>query len=147
MNPVEYPLTLYYDGSCALCRSEIALLKSYDDQQRLRFIDCSAASFDADLHGIGGPDRTILMKTMHAQDSAGRWLSGIEVFQAAYAAIGLNILAHLWGHPWLKPLGSRLYPWLAAHRHYFVRLGLPWLISKWAARRSSRKQCKLNNCS
>ena len=42
-----YPLTLLYDGDCAICRFEIAWLKRRDHRGRLRFVDIAAADLDA----------------------------------------------------------------------------------------------------
>ena len=40
-----YPLRIYYDESCPLCKLEIDNLKARNDKQFLHFIDVSAADF------------------------------------------------------------------------------------------------------
>ncbi|MBK8337194.1 MAG: DUF393 domain-containing protein [Sterolibacteriaceae bacterium] len=50
MNDI-YPLTLLYDGDCAICRFEVASLERRDTLRRLRFVDIAAPGFDAGRWG------------------------------------------------------------------------------------------------
>jgi predicted DCC family thiol-disulfide oxidoreductase YuxK len=122
---LAYPITIYFDASCPLCTSEMGALKAHDGAERLRLVDCAAAGFDdADVRQAGFSPAELL-RIIHARDASGRWLRGVEVFEAAYRAVGLRTLAFLWGCRLWRPLLDRLYPVIARNRRVLSRLGLP----------------------
>ncbi len=123
-----YPLTIYYDASCPLCTSEMRALKSHDQAERLMLVDCSTPDFADQATTQAGLSHRDLMRRLHAHDAAGRWLRGVDVFEAAYGAVGLRLLAFLWGHPLWRPLLNGLYPVIARHRQLLSRLGLPVIV-------------------
>jgi hypothetical protein len=75
-----------------------------------------------------------MLSRIHARDADGRWLVGIDVFEAAYRTAGLEGAARLWGNRLLKPLWRSLYPLVADNRQLLSRLGasalVRWLIPK-----------------
>jgi len=120
-------MTVFYDASCPLCATEMRMLKSRDRDGRLELVDCSAPAFDA--RALGLPvTRAALMERIHARDGDGRWLTGVDVFEAAYGAAGLKKLASVWGSRTLRPLLARIYPWVARNRQRLSRLGLNHLL-------------------
>ncbi|WP_279482211.1 DUF393 domain-containing protein [Aureimonas sp. SK2] len=81
-------LTVWFDGSCPLCRREIALMRRLDRRGVIRFVDVDQAeSATCPL------DRGELLDRFHASEN-GRLLSGAEAFAAMWRAI-----------PILRPLG------------------------------------------
>ena len=139
---VTWPLRVYYDRSCGLCRREMHALAEFDAQGRLQLVDCSVPGFeDADLAAAGIPVAEA-MRIIQARDARGRWLRGVEVFEAAYAGVGLQGVAAMFAHPWLRPIWDRVYPWIARHRYALTRLGLTapygWLVRR-AARRALQR--------
>ena len=127
-------LTVYYDGSCPLCTSEVNALAAHAHAQTFHLIDCSAPDFydaDADAASIS---RAAMMQLIHARDASGRWLKGVEVFVAMYRLAGFEAMARLWAHPWLRPLWDRGYPWVARHRQLLSRLGAV-RVFQWLLRR------------
>lgn len=81
-------LTVWHDGSCPLCRREIALMRRLDRRGRIAFVD---AAGDAP---VACPvDRADLLARFHARED-GRLLSGAAAFAAMWRAI-----------PLLRPLG------------------------------------------
>lgn len=81
-------VTVWYDGSCPLCRREIALMQRLDRRGAIRFIDAAD----------GGPaDCPLaadeLLARLHASED-GRLVSGAAAFAAMWRAI-----------PLLRPLG------------------------------------------
>jgi predicted DCC family thiol-disulfide oxidoreductase YuxK len=146
-----WPLRIYYDASCPLCREEMHALKDHDAAGRLALVDASAPGFtDPDLVAAGIP-RADLMRLIHARDAAGRWFIGVEVFQLAYGAAGLHGMAALWANPRLRPVWDRLYPWVARLRQPLSWLRLNraygWLVRRAAARAQARAgACAAGRC-
>jgi predicted DCC family thiol-disulfide oxidoreductase YuxK len=121
--PVQFPLTIFYDASCPMCAGEMQALKARDQAARLALVDCSAPDFDEDALLGDGLRRRDLMRLIHARDAHGRWFRGVEVFELAYRAAGLESAAALWGHPRLARWLERIYPWVARHRQFLSRIG------------------------
>ena len=99
-------LLVWYDGSCPLCRREIALMRRLDRRGAISFVD--VAQDDA-----GCPaDRAALLARFHARED-GVVLSGAAAFAAMWRAI-----------PVLRPIG------LAA-RNRWVMAGLERLYLRF----------------
>ncbi len=118
------PLTVYYDKSCPMCAEEMRVLEELDWRGRLRLVDCSAPEFDEAEAAKEGVTRAAMMTRLHARDPEGRWLTGLDAFEAVYASAGLAGAARFWGDPRLRPLLERIYPLVARHRQALSRLGL-----------------------
>lgn len=143
---VAWPLVIYYDASCPLCREEMHALASHDHDRRLRLVDASSPGFsDADTLAAG-LKTSDLMRLIHARDIEGRWYRGVEVFELAYGAAGLAGIARLWGHPRLRPLWDRLYPWIARLRQPLSRLRLNRLYGALVRRAAARAQRRASAC-
>jgi predicted DCC family thiol-disulfide oxidoreductase YuxK len=124
---VTYPITIYFDGSCKLCSSEINNLVARDKYDAILLIDCSPVDFDD--RGLPA-NRETMMNMIHARDAAGEWLRGVDVFIAAYRAADLNFISRMLAHRWVKPLAARGYPWVVRNRYWLSRLGLP-RVMQW----------------
>ena len=122
--PVLYPLTAFYDASCPMCASEMHALKARDAHGRLELVDCSALDFDETALAGTCIRREDLMTLIHARDAHGRWFVGVDVFEIAYRIAGLEKMAGIWGSRKLRPVLSRVYPWIAKHRQLLSRIGL-----------------------
>lgn len=81
-------LTVWHDGACPLCRSEIALMRRLDTRGAIRFVDATTAD-DAACP----VDRRELLARFHAK-KGDTLLSGAAAFAAMWRAI-----------PILRPLG------------------------------------------
>ncbi|HEY7987352.1 MAG TPA: DUF393 domain-containing protein [Methylophilaceae bacterium] len=131
---IQYPLTIYYDASCPLCAAEMHTIKETDFANKLILEDCSSQQF---AEPPSCPtSKEAMMERIHAQDAAGQWIKGVDVFSAAYAAGGFSKLSKIWGSPMLRPLLSRAYPLIADNRHWLSKTPLPYLfnaILRWSA--------------
>ncbi len=114
----KLPLTVYYDHSCILCRSEIQNLAVRDEEGLFKMVDCSSANFDAQQLPF---DQATLMNSIHAVDAKGEWLKATDVFIVCYQAVQLQSVARVFA--WAKPMLERIYPWIARHRHVLTFLG------------------------
>jgi len=147
----QWPLVVYFDGACPLCREEMLALKSFDAHARLELRDASLPGFHDSALADAGIGRDDLMQAIHARDAAGHWYRGVDVFVLAYGAAGLHGVALVFAHPWLKPAWDRLYPWVARYRQPLSRLGLNraygWLVRRAADRARRRaRACGAGAC-
>jgi predicted DCC family thiol-disulfide oxidoreductase YuxK len=122
---MRFPLTVFYDASCPMCATEMNALKRRDADERLILVDCSAADFDESVLAGLPLRREDLMARIHARDAHGRWFSGVEVFEIVYGAVGMDVMAGLWGSRALRPVLDRTYHWIARHRQLLSRLAWP----------------------
>ena len=142
-----YPLTIYFDASCALCNSEMRNIKIHDTQNRLALIDCSAADFDDSAFRDRGITRDTMMNCLHAQDANGQWIKGVAAFEVIYRTVGMASIARLWGHPLTRPWAERAYPWVVKHRHVLSALGLHKFFNMWSKRAAHRADRRSRACS
>ena len=127
------PLTVYYDKSCPLCATEMHVLHGLNPGG-VSLVDCSAREFDERTVACEGITREALMTRIHARDAQGRWLTGLDAFEAVYATAGLQGAARFWGSTRLRPAMNRIYPWIARHRQALSRLGLHRLVGMLLSR-------------
>ena len=137
--PLRYPLTIFYDASCPLCATEMHALRELDKAGRIELVDCSAREFSDEGLRAEGITRDSLMRRIHARDAHGRWVAGMDAFEAVYRAAGLEAAAQLWSSPRWRPLFDRLYPWIARYRQLLSRLGLHHLVARLIRGAASRR--------
>jgi 3-demethoxyubiquinol 3-hydroxylase len=118
----EPPLSVLYDGSCPLCRREIALYRGLRSEQALRFVDVSGASALPP-----GTTRKQLLARFHVQRADGTLASGADAF--------LTLWATLPGWRWLARAGR--LPGLAWSMERSYRL---FLRCRPALQRLARKR-------
>ena len=111
--PKPYPLTVYFDGDCPICRREIDLMKIFNRKNHLKFIDFAASSYLPEEHGLSPCD---LGQVIHARWADGTLITGVEVFREMWEAIGLRALARLARRPMINKLLVRAYDWFARNR-------------------------------
>lgn len=133
------PLTVYYDKSCPMCATEMQVMQARDWRGRLRLVDCSAPDFDDRETAKEGVTREDMMTALHVRDPDGKWLRGLDAFEAVYGAAGLDRAARLWGDKRLRPVLDRIYPFMARYRQPLSRLGMHRVVGALlgAAQRAS----------
>ena len=135
---ITYPLTVYYDATCALCSAEMSGMKARDAAERLQLVDCSPPAFDA-----GPAPREALMTAIHAVDAAGQVLAGVPAIRACRDAVGLPSGSFLLDLPLVAPLADRAYAVLARNRYRLPR----WLVALLAGKAArSSATCAGGNC-
>ena len=101
-------LTIYYDGSCPLCRREIALYRRLPAARRLHWQDVSKGE------GLGeGLSCEMAMRRFHVRDAQGRLFAGGAAFARLWRALpGWRVAGWLMAWPpmsWLLELGYRAF--------------------------------------
>jgi predicted DCC family thiol-disulfide oxidoreductase YuxK len=129
-------LTIYFDGACAFCRTEVAALRGRDRHGALAFIDIAAPGFAA---FPAGTDMAALQAQLHSVTRDGEVLRGLDSMQAAYALVGLGWVVLPLRIRALRPPLEWAYGQFARHRYRISRLlGL--------APRTPPVQCDDNVC-
>lgn len=148
----NYPLTLFFDGECPVCRLEMDNLRERDALRRLVFVDIKAPGFDIVPHAAAaGADADTLFaemnKLIHAALPDGTLIKGVEVFRRAYGAVGLGLLTAPTALPGISPLAEAAYRVFARNRYAFSAAFMP-LITRIAALRAARRAraCAAGTC-
>ena len=108
-----YPMTVYFDGECPICRREIDLMKMFNRKDHLQFIDFSTSLYRSADHGLNQCD---LGRVIHARWSDGTLITGVEVFREMWEAIGLGFLARFSRLSGINKLLVKAYAWFAKNR-------------------------------
>lgn len=118
----DFPLQVFYDGSCSVCASEIERYGRKDKNGRLILVDISAPGFDPAPLKI---TFTELMYQMHVIDRRGRVFRGVEAFWAIWQAFPTSNLLGLCGKlimlPLVTPLARLCYRIFAAIRGFLPK--------------------------
>ncbi len=117
-------LTVYFDGSCPLCRREIALYRRQRGAQQLAWVDVSAGE------ALGeGLSCEAAMRRFHVREAQGRLLSGGAAFARLWRALpGWRVLGWLFAWPplsWGLELAYRLFLPLRPRIQSWVRRRWP----------------------
>jgi predicted DCC family thiol-disulfide oxidoreductase YuxK len=121
MNPTE--LTIYFDGSCPLCRREIALYQGLPPREALQWVDVSAGQPLGD-----GLSCEAAMRRFHVRESGGRLLSGGAAFARLWRALpGWRVLGWCFAWPPLSWLLELTYRAFLPLRPRLQRLAKRWL--------------------
>ncbi len=106
--PLRQPekLTVFYDGSCPLCASEIDLYNRADCRQALRFVDVSSENFTGDAQIT----QAQALARFHIRLPDGQQLSGARGFIEVWRLLpSWNWMAKLADRPAVAPVLELLY--------------------------------------
>ena len=139
-----YPLTIFHDGNCPICRFEVANLQLRNQEEKLRFIDITSPDFDPAHYNMA---REAFFTQIQAQRADGNFVSGIEVFQLAYRAAGLGWIVAPTHWKGLAPAANVLYRLFARNRNGIGRY-FGWIFEYFAARLTEKRinQCNAGSC-
>ena len=126
---IDYPLTVYYDGACSLCRRQMARYRERDQRARLLFQDITDHQFHAGRYGL---DIGELQRAIHVVDRAGRVARGADAVVWIWWATGSRLLPILMRIPGINILAKRLYKLVARGRY---------LVSSWRGEKLCRGKC------
>ena len=112
-------ISVFYDGKCYVCASEISLYMKKDRGKNICFVDISDKNFDPREHGLQGRDIHV---NLHVKLSNGEIRSGVEAFIAIWEHLpGFSILAKILGNRLVRPLAGFGYYLFTRIRPYLPR--------------------------
>ena len=80
---ITYPLTIFYDGACGVCSTEMAYYQSIADQPTL-FVNIASDQFCAESYGKTEEE---FQRELHVCDAAGNFTTGVEAFRTLWDAL------------------------------------------------------------
>ena len=112
-------LVFFYDGMCPLCTKEVRLLKHWDTQHKIRFVDVQDEEIQKEFPQFSFED---LMAVLHVQTLQGEVYKGVEATIRAWQAAGKGGWVR-WLNWWPICYFSRwAYAVFAKNRQRFSRL-------------------------
>lgn len=78
------PVVVFHDGSCPVCRREIAHYRRLDRDNRIRWVDVAAGQEALDDAGV---TREQALRRFHVIDADGTLRSGAEAFTVLWAEL------------------------------------------------------------
>lgn len=118
----EYPLEIFYDGSCRVCNAKMESYRREIHGGRLDFTDISLPEFDPTPYGITLAE---FMYEMHAIDRRGRVYRGVEALSAVWLAFPASVLYTVLGRlvtmPGVGYLARLAYRGFARIRRYLPK--------------------------
>lgn len=141
----HYPITLLYDGACAVCRYEMHALAVRDGGRgRLRLVDIADPALDPRAYPEG-TTRAALNAAIHAVDAQGTVHRGMAALRLAYGAVGLGWALRPTALPLIGPLADAAYRAIARHRYRLSRWFGP-LLDPWLARQARATAVRIAAC-
>jgi len=93
LNAMSHLLTVYFDGLCRVCSSEIAVYQKRDQAGRVRWVDIMSPGFSAQAEGL---DAHRVHREMHAKRPDGTLAVGVDAFIEIWKVIpGFAFLARV----------------------------------------------------
>jgi len=118
----EFPIRVFYDGSCSICARKVEHYGRQDQAKRLTLVDISAQGFDPTPFGITQRE---FMYQMHVIDLNGRVYRGVDALWAIWQAFPSSTLPGFFGKlislPVLNPIARRGYRIFACIRGYLPK--------------------------
>ena len=113
---VHYPLTIFYDGACSVCSSEMGHYRKVADE-RVRFVDIASVDFSAEAYGRSSDD---FQRELHVCDADGSFYTGVEAFRKLWEALPspfYPLLSVIVGLPGVNLAARTGYAVFAHYRH------------------------------
>ena len=115
-------VTVFYDGACPLCATEIGFYQRRRGAERVAWVDASACSDSILAPGL---TRTDALRRFHVRDASGQWVSGGRAFAALWSALPtfswLGRLFQIRGLAWLLDRFYDLFLRLRPHLQALAR--------------------------
>jgi len=120
-NKSDHTLTVFFDGSCPLCRSEIAFYQKKQSIGQFNFVDVSNAQTDFPA----GLDQTSAMARFHVLSKEVGLLSGARAFSELWRRVpGWRVAGYLTSLPGASLLFEGVYRFFLIFRPQIVKMFL-----------------------
>jgi predicted DCC family thiol-disulfide oxidoreductase YuxK len=118
----EFPIRIFYDGSCIVCSKEIEHYLRQNHGGRLVAVNIKSSDFNPDPFRIA---RETFMYELHVIDKAGTVYRGVEAFWAIWQAFPFSSIYGLMGEiitmPVINQIARLLYKGFARIRPYLPK--------------------------
>lgn len=111
-------LTIFYDGNCPLCATEMAHLKAHDTKNKISLVNIHDDGFSTNYPSVCFNDA---MKILHGHYNS-QLLLGLEVTHRAWTLVGKGFWVAPLNWPVIKTISHWLYLGLARYRHQISAL-------------------------
>lgn len=115
-------LTIFYDGFCPLCVKEMDHLKRYDNSNSIKLIDIQTSIMEQ----YPTIDAKEASSILHALDSQGNLILGLDVTYQAWSLVGKGWLYAPLRWKLIKPFADKAYLHFAKNRYRWSK----WLTGK-----------------
>ncbi|WP_320823264.1 DUF393 domain-containing protein [Reinekea sp.] len=112
-------LTIFYDGGCPLCVSEMRQLARRDRAHRIDLQDIHAAGFAQRFPAID-PERAD--RILHGQLANGAMIYALDVTYEAWALVGKRHWVAILHWPVVRPVAHWVYLFFARHRGRIAKI-------------------------
>ena len=111
--------TIYYDGLCIACSTEINHYRKQAGSENFKFIDITDPQFRPEDHGI---DPFLAHKFMHVRDPKGKLHQGVDAFRAIWQELPkYRFLYQLSEKAWIRSILEIGYNGFVKIRPYLPR--------------------------
>ena len=121
-NGPDFPIRVFYDGSCSVCAAEIEHYLRQDHGGRLRAVDISVPDFEPEPFRIPLDE---FMYELHVIDVNGQLYRGVDAFWAIWQAFPASTLYGILGGiitmPFINPVARLFYQIFAGIRPYLPK--------------------------
>jgi predicted DCC family thiol-disulfide oxidoreductase YuxK len=112
-------LTIFYDGRCALCSTEMKRLKELDLNDRIILADIFADDFSKKYATVNVEDAN---RILHGMRGTGELIYGLDVTVLAWTLVGKGKWVAPLRWPIIKQLADAAYIFFARHRQQISRM-------------------------
>jgi len=110
----SWEFRVLYDGACPLCVREIEMLRARDTRSALSLVDVADDAYSPSENA--GIEYETAMATIHGLTPDERVITGVEVFERAYAAVGMGWVYAFTRVPALLNAANAVYDVWARYR-------------------------------
>jgi predicted DCC family thiol-disulfide oxidoreductase YuxK len=118
MFDLTYPLSVYYDGSCAMCVAQMEKFEAENAENKLIFVDTSRTDFERRDHALVDAD---LDRYVYVLDKDGHRARGVEAFTWMWWALGYTWKARIFSVPIVRTFAKIGYKVISRFRYILVR--------------------------